>query len=133
MKIDPNQMVRYFAVGAFNTLIAYGVFSLLLRLGMHYTWATLLGGISAMLAGYKFMKELVFKSKSKHAFLKFILIFATMYFVNIFTQFVARKTLNPYIAGAVASLVCALLSYFLNRIFVFRTRNPSLGQHDCLE
>ncbi len=130
MKINPNQMMRYFAVGAFNTFIAYGVFSLLLRLGVHYTWATLLGGISAMLAGYKFMSQLVFKSKSKHAFLKFILIFTTMYFVNIFTQFVARITLNPYLAGAVASLVCALLSYFLNRRFVFRTRDPAMGQHD---
>ena len=131
MKIDPNQMARYFAVGALNTFIAYGVFSLLLQLGVHYTWATLLGGISAMLAGYKFLKKMVFKDKSKHAFVKFILIFVTMYFINIFTQFVARKTLNPYIAGAVASLVCAVLSYFLNRKLVFGTRGPSLGQHDC--
>jgi putative flippase GtrA len=133
MKIASNQMMRYFAVGALNTLIAYGVFSLLLRLGMHYTWATLLGGISAMVAGYKFMNKLVFKGKSKHAFLKFIFIFTTMYFVNIFTQFVARKIMNPYIAGAVASLVCALLSYFLNRKFVFGTKGPSLEQHDCPE
>ncbi len=132
MKIDPHQMVRYVAVGAFNTLIAYGVFSLLLRLGVHYTLATLLGGISAMLAGYKFMKELVFKSKTRYAFLKFILIFATMYFVNILTQFVARKTLNPYIAGAVASAVCAALSYVLNRKFVFGAGTPSLVQRDCL-
>jgi putative flippase GtrA len=132
MKIDANQMMRYLLVGAFNTLLAYGVFSLLLRLGMHYTWATLLGGISAMLAGYKFMKELVFKNKSRYAFLKFILIFVTMYFVNILTQYVARKTLNPYLAGAVASLVCAALSYALNRKFVFGARTPPLAQDDGL-
>ena len=131
MKIDTNQMMRYLLVGAFNTLLAYGVFSLLLRLGMHYTWATLLGGISAMLAGYKFMRKLVFKNKSRHAFLKFMLIFVTMYFVNILTQYVARKTLNPYLAGAVASLVCAALSYVLNRTFVFGTSTPPLARHDC--
>ena len=119
MKLDPRQMVRYFAVGAFNTVLAYGVFSLLLRLGVHYTLATLLGGISAMLAGYKFMKELVFKSQSRHAFFKFIFIFTAMYFINIFIQFMTRKAMNPYLAGAVASLACALLSYFLNRRFVF--------------
>lgn len=132
MRIDTNQMMRYVAVGALNTLLAYGVFSLLLRLGVHYTWATLIGGISAMLAGYKFMKKLVFKNKSRHAFLKFILIFVTMYFVNILTQYVARKTLNPYLAGAVASLVCAALSYGLNRKFVFGAGAPPLAQRDCL-
>ncbi len=132
MEIDPNQMVRYFAIGILNTFIAYIVFSLLLWLGVHYTWATFLGGISAMLAGYKFMKKLVFKSNSKYAFFKFTFIFASMYFVSILTQFIARKILNPYIAGAAASLVCALLSFFLNRKFVFGARDPSLTQDSCL-
>lgn len=132
MKIDPYQMVRYIAVGAFNALIAYGVFALMLSLGAHYTWATLLGGVSAMLAGYKFMKELVFKNKSRHAFLKFILIFTTMYFVNIFVQFVARKTLNPYISGAIASLACAAISYVLNRKFVFGAGITPLRQRNDL-
>jgi putative flippase GtrA len=132
MKIDLYQMVRYLAVGAFNALIAYGVFSLLLSLGVHYTWATLLGGIGAMLVGYKFMKDLVFKSKSRHAFLKFILIFAAMYFASIFIQFMARKTLNPYISGAIASLACAAISYLLNRKFVFGAGENPLRQREGL-
>ena len=115
-----SQMIRFGLVGVVKTLAAYAVFALLLWCGMHYAVATLLGGLFGMFVGFRLTGRYVFKNSDSRRWVRFALVFAMMYALNLGVQTLLRPHLNPYYAGAFATAVCFLVSFFLNRCFVFR-------------
>lgn len=119
------QILRFGLVGAANTIVAYGLFSVLLWAGVHYTLATFLGGVAGMLLGFKLTGALVFGSRDNGRILRFMVVFLLQYLVNVGAQAALRIAVNPYLAGALATMFCFFPSFAMNRSFVFRVpRSP---------
>ena len=60
-KVD-NQFVRFVLVGILNTAFGYGVYCLMLWIGLSYWWATLIANVLGVLFNFKTTGVLVFKS-----------------------------------------------------------------------
>lgn len=114
-----GHMIRYALVGLVNTLSTFGIFSILVWCGLHYSIATLLGGSVGVLIGFNLHEKFVFSRSGRGRFILFVIIFALMYGLNIAIQSMARTHWNVYISGAIASFSCTPISYVLNRTFVF--------------
>lgn len=120
MGIPPvRQLLRFGLVGLFNTGVAYFTFAILIFAGLHYTLATFLGGLSGMLVGYKTTGKLVFDYHGNGRIFRFAWVFLLMYAMNLGIQWRLNPMVNHYYAGAIAAGVCFLLSFILNRMFVF--------------
>ncbi|OGR02797.1 MAG: hypothetical protein A2520_09525 [Deltaproteobacteria bacterium RIFOXYD12_FULL_53_23] len=113
------QLVRFGIVGSVNTFFSYLVFAFCLGLGWHFSLATLIGSIVGMLMGFKLHGRFVFGNPGKGRFLRFALIFCFVYGVSVGIQWIARLTVNGYLAGAIAALITIPLSFLLNRGLVF--------------
>ncbi len=120
-----NRFIRFLIVGGVNTAFGYGLFSILIYMGLHYSIASALGTIAGILFNYQTTRRLVFASKQKNKLAHFFLVYLFLYILNvsclaIFDHFKA----NLYIAGAILILPMAILGFFLNKIWVFSELVP---------
>ena len=102
MKID-WLFVKFVLVGILNTAFGYLVFALLLFLGLHYTLAVILSTIAGVLFNFKTTGTLVFKMLG-------IIILRAAELAHI----------NLYFAGLVSTGICAIISFLLNKNWVFK-------------
>jgi putative flippase GtrA len=116
-----NLVVRFALAGGINTAVAYVVFASLLFLGVHFTLATLLGGIAGVIVGFQLMSSWVFRVRIRQRFWRFCVLFGLAYMANIGVQaaILSVGLLNGYLAGAVGTAGGALLAYVGNRYWVF--------------
>lgn len=122
------RLVRFVIVGFFNTLASYMVFALFIRLGCHYTLATLAAYACGMLMGFKLHGAFVFDHPGDHRFLRFTLISIALFLCSLGIQAVARLSVNDYAAGAIAAVITIPISFLLNRAFVFHAPNQQEQQ-----
>jgi len=110
---------RFGAVGLVNTAAAYLVFALLLLGGLHYSIATLAGGLAGVALGFGLHGRFVFPGR-RGSFLRFVLVFTAIYGASVAIQAAVRPAISGYLAGALATAITVPLSFFLNRWLVFR-------------
>jgi len=119
-KFWDNQMFRFLVVGGFNTLFSNCIYAIFLLIGLHYTIAVLLALISGVLFNYNTTGRIVFNNKKPELIFYFAGVYMLLYVVNVFLlSLFAQANYNMYIAGAILILPMALLSFFLNKTFVF--------------
>lgn len=114
------EFIRFVLVAILNTLFGYGVYSILLLLGMHYSLAILCSTVLGVLFNFKTYGILVFKNSSNKLIFRFILVYCVVYLCN--TGGIALlKTfgISDYIAGALMLVPVGLLGFILNKIFVY--------------
>ena len=115
-----NQFIRFLFVGGLNALFGYGIFALFIYFKFHYTVASLLATILGILFNFQTVGRLVFKSKNKWLIFKFFGVYAVVYLLNIAGLKVFNNfNISNYIGGAVLIVPMAIVSYFLNKKFVF--------------
>ena len=119
MRPPLKQILRFGLAGMVNTAVAYAVFALLLFGDVHYAIATFLGGAAGMVVGYKLASSFVFNHDSDNRVLRFSLVFVWMYLLNVGIQRLLQPVANHYLSGALATALCFLVSFSLNRHFVF--------------
>ena len=113
--------LRYILVGSFNTLVSFGCFSLLVSWGTALPLASLAGLIAGIAVGFLTQGSLVFGHLSLRSLARFLLAWATMYFVHLGIVYgLLRFGVPPIAGGAVALCVITCLSYFILRDLVFR-------------
>lgn len=116
-----EQFVLFLIMGGINTLFYYGLYSLLIFMGLHYSAAVVIGTVCGVLFNFQTFGRVVFKNCQFRLLGRFIGVYTIVCSVNI----VGLKLLeiaglpNKYIAGAIMVLPCALLGYVLNKTFVF--------------
>ncbi|MBI3131286.1 MAG: GtrA family protein [Acidobacteria bacterium] len=115
-----NRLIRFGFVGGLNSAAAYLTFALLIRAGVHYAAATLIGSLMSMLMGFKLHGAFVFRNSGNGRFLRFLAIFLAMYGLSVGIQSLSRQWVNGYLAGGAAALVTIPISFLLNGAFVFR-------------
>ena len=118
-RLQFSHLVRFGIVGSVNSFFAYLVFALSLRLGCHFSLATLIGSLFGMMTGFKLHGHFVFGNPGNGRFLRFALIFCFVYGVSVGIQEIARLAVNGYLAGAIAAAITIPVSFFLNRNMVF--------------
>lgn len=119
----PTQLFSFVVVGLINTVWAYAMFALFVYLGFHYALATLISGVLSVLTGYQAHRHYVFSFKGKNRLPQFAFVFLIIYWINVGIQKLLLESgvlTNVYLSGALAVPVCALLSFWLNRNFIFR-------------
>lgn len=139
-----NKFIRFLFVGVINTLFGYGLFVLFIWFGMHYSIALLCSNILGILFNYKTTGYIVFANKSNRLILQFFLVYGVVYLFNLLELYLLDKS-NVYeyilsfpildflyelplnlnkvgdvIGQAITLLPNAILSFLLNKIFVFK-------------
>jgi len=115
-----RQFILFLAIGVLNAIFGYSVFSLLIFCGLHYTWAAFFGTCLGIIFNFKTIGGIVFKNHNYKLFFKFLCVYGFLYIVNIaLIRFMLFFVSSVYIAGAIAVIICAMISYLLNKHLVF--------------
>jgi len=122
------RFIRFVLVGLLNSAVGYGLFSLFIYLGLHYSVANLVATILAVCFNFLSTGRLVFKQKGggPSTAVRFAAVYAVLYGVNVLGLFLLLKTgISEYLAGLLLIPVSAVLAYILHSTFTFRS--PALN------
>lgn len=116
---------RFGLTGVLNTAFSYGAYALLLALGLHYALANLGALALGVCFSFRTHATLVFGHAPGRAFgpvfVRYVLGWLVLYGINVAAIAVLlRAGLGPYGAGALCVAPLAVLSYLMQRHFVFR-------------
>jgi putative flippase GtrA len=114
------RLVRFSVVGFVNTLASYLTFAACIRIGLHYTLATLAAFAVGMLMGFKLHGAFVFDHPGDRRFVRYALISVGLLGCSLAIQALTRTMVNDYAAGAIAAATTIPISFLLNRAFVFQ-------------
>lgn len=115
-----KQLVLVFLVGGLNTLFGYSVYALLIFLQLHYVLASLLATISGILFNFKTTGVIVFKNHNNSLIYRFIAVYVCSYIINVVSlKMLSEMNINLYLAGALLVIPIALITYVLQKKFVF--------------
>jgi len=118
-----NRIVRFFVVGALNTAFAYGLFAALVLAGLHYPVASAVATVIGILFSFQTIGRLVFGSHDLSLIVRFLGVYGVVWLVGVsLLGWAERHGVSVLIAAAVLTVPIGLLSFGLQRIFVFRNR-----------
>lgn len=124
LKKDTIQFISFILVGGLNTAFGYSLWALLLYCGMHYAIAVVVSTIISICFNFKTTGSIVFKNKNNKLIFKFFQVYMITMFLNIFLLKIAKYlNFNLYIAGLVIIAIIAILTYLLQKFYVFRRNN----------
>ena len=127
MRID-YRFVRFLFVGAVNTLFGYGIFALFISLGIHYAIASFLATVTGILFNFKTTGKLVFDSSDNSLIFRFFGVYAVCYVMNVAClKIFSLFQVNMFLAGALLIPPTAVLSFYLNKKYVFLRNRISPG------
>lgn len=120
-RIRPSdRFLRFLLVGGLNTAFGYACFVGCLWLGMHYAIAAAATTVLGVLFNYKSTGTLVFRSRGSNRLPRFIAVYVVVYAVNVSAlAAMLRLGIPAWLGGLILLLPSAILSYVLNRHFVF--------------
>lgn len=126
-KIQENSFIRFLLVGIINTIFGYLIFSLFIYLGFHFSIAIIFSTLAGILFNFKTIGIIVFKSRENRLIFKFFLVYLIIYVINL----IGLKALgfyspNRYMDQAILAPFLAVVSYLLNKKFVFNKKNISI-------
>ncbi|MFH0710521.1 MAG: GtrA family protein [Pseudomonadota bacterium] len=120
-KLWQKQIFKFLLVGGLNTLFGYSLFAVLIYTGLHYTVAVFIGTIIGVLFNFKTTGKLVFRSYDNTLIWKFFGVYGIIYLLNIIGLYLLEKiSIDIYVAGALLIIPMALVSFVLNKRFVFK-------------
>ena len=116
-----QELWRYYQAGVVNTAFGYGVYALLVWLGMNVFAAQLVSHVIGVAFNYLTYSRHVF-SGAETAKLRFVLSYGLNYVMGLAALVAATRVIaSPYLAGAAAVVLVSIINYFVLRHFFFRT------------
>lgn len=122
-----NDKIRYLVVGAYNTVVGYGIFAALWILwgyALHYAVILILCHALAVTNAFFCYRIWVFGERSGGwvAFARFNMVYLGAFLFNIlaFPVLTLDVDFHPLVAQALISIVTVAASYVLHRSFSFR-------------
>ena len=116
-----KQWFRFVIVGAFNTGFSYTVYAVFIFFGANYAFANFMGLALGILVGFRTTGRLVFDNTDNKRFYRFVLVWGVIYLITTLTIGRLISTgFNEYEAGLIVLPLSVMLSYFLQKNFVFR-------------
>lgn len=118
--LSDRRFFKFLLVGGINTLFGYSLYAFFIFLNFHYSLAVLFGTVIGVLFNFKTTGKIVFKSSDNSLLFKFVGVYAVTYVINVSCLKVCDLfKMNMYFAGAILILPVALVSFMLQRRFVF--------------
>lgn len=115
-----HRWLRFLITGALNTGFSYGIYAFLVFVGLNYALSNLCSLVLGILFSFRTQSALVFNSTGRGLFWRYVGVWTVLYFSNILMIGVLiRVGANAYSAGAIAIVPTAVLSFFLQKYFVF--------------
>lgn len=119
------RIVKFLAVGLFNTGFSYSIYALGIFLGLPYAAANLIALLSGILVSFRTQSAWVFRDAKDPKFWRFVLAWIAIYVANIgLIEFALRLGLNAYWAGLVGIPFIVVFSYCIQRLLVFQPTKP---------
>ena len=116
--------VKFIIIGILNTLFGYCTFAILLFAGIHYSTAVILSTIAGILFNFKTTGNLVFHNNDNQLIFKFIAVYALTCGIGIIIlKFANILSINLYFAGLVSTGLCAIITFILNKNWVFKNNH----------
>jgi putative flippase GtrA len=113
--------VKFLLVGVLNTAFGYGLFALLIWLGLPYPYAMGIGTIMGVLFNFQTTSRLVFTGAHWRLLARFVSVYGFIYCINLGgVALLLSWGLNVYLAGALLLLPMAGVSFATLRFFVFK-------------
>lgn len=118
-----RRFVRFLLVGGVNTAFSYSVYAIFLFLGLGYAFANLLALIASLVFSFKTQGTFVFNNTTRRLIFRFSICWLFIYLCNIaFIGEMLKFGLDAYTAGALAIPPIIVISYLLQKYFVFNNR-----------
>lgn len=118
-----KQIINFILVGIFNTIVGYAFYAFFIYLGFNYIYAIFFATVLGVLFNFKTIGGFVFKTHNNLLIEKFILVYVIVFIVNILVIKVLKLyNFDDYIAGFFAIIPCAIISFVLNKYFVFKDK-----------
>ena len=116
-----KQFHRFIAVGILNTIVGYSLFAFFIYTGLHYMLASLFATILGVLFNFHSIGKIVFKQHDYKLIFRFFSVYGITYLLGIiFLYFFDTLDVDMYLAGFLLLIPMAVISFLLNRYFVFR-------------
>ncbi len=113
------RVLRYYQAGIMNMVFGFGLYVLLVRLGVWPYLAQLIAHVTGVAFNYMTYSRLAFPD-ARTAKWRFILFYAVTYVMSAALLAVALRFFrSPYSAGFSAAAVASVINYFILRQFVF--------------
>jgi len=121
-----HRWLRFLVMGGINTGFSYGVYALLVYCGLNYAASNLCSLILGILFSFRTQAAFVFRDAARGLFMRYVMVWTILYLSNILMiGSLTRLGANAYSAGALAIVPTAVLSYFLQKSFVFTRVRPT--------
>jgi putative flippase GtrA len=115
-----HRWLRFLVTGGINTGFSYGVYALLVYCGLNYALSNLCSLVLGILFSFRTQAAFVFQDAARGLFMRYVMVWTILYVSNILMiGALIRLGANAYSAGAMAIVPTAVLSYFLQKSFVF--------------
>ena len=126
------QWVRFLVVAGLNTGFGYGLFALLIFFGLHYAVAAFFSTIAGILFNFLTIGNIVFRRSELRLMFRFLAVYGIVYGLNVAgLKGFLWIGVDNYVGGALLILPMGILSFALNKWFVFERRlKPAKGQHE---
>ncbi|MCK5129029.1 MAG: GtrA family protein [Clostridiales bacterium] len=121
-----KQFILFCIVGASNTLITLGVYTLLLQFNVPYIIASPIGYICGVFNGYLWSSKVVFKQKkTMDNATKFIIVNLFVLGVNTLLMWIWVDNLEIHEIWAQGLTICFTmpLNFILNKIWTYRSKS----------
>jgi putative flippase GtrA len=116
-----SQVKIFLIVGLINTMFYYFLYSIFLYIGIEYKLSALFSTIFGSIFSFKTIGGLVFDNANNSLIYKFLFVYLLIYLVNIsLIDLFNSVFFNYYISGFVSIIVCAFISFLLNKFYVFK-------------
>lgn len=121
--------MRFVVTGGVNTAFGYGIYAACIYLGAGYAIASGASIVCGLLFSYKTTSALVFGRGYRGSLARYIGSYVIVYaFSLLILKTMDTFGVNPYLAGVLAAPPCAVLSFALLKLFVFR-----VGDHGPID
>ena len=121
-----NQMINFIKIGLLNTMFYYIIYSSLIYINLGYKLSVLIATMVGVIFSFKTFGKFVFNNEDKSIIFKFISVYILLYFINInIISILYDYSINYYISGLFATLCCAVLSFILNKWYVFKNEEQN--------
>lgn len=113
------ELVRYYQVGIINTAFGFGIYLLLVKMGLNPYFAQILSHCLGVIFNYLTYSRHVFRHAHARVS-RFLASYVGNYLLSLGTLAVALHFVtSPYAAGAISIIVTSLINYFALKHLVF--------------
>jgi putative flippase GtrA len=119
-----QQAMRFVVTGGINTAFSYGIYAACIFMGAGYAIASGVSIVCGILFSYKTTSAVVFGPGYRGSLVRYLGSYVIVYLFSVLIlKTMDEFGINAYLAGVLAAPPCAVLSFALLKLFVFRAGN----------